>query len=115
MQLLIKIIISALVIAAASELGKKSTGLAAILAALPMTTILTLIWLYADTHDAGKAAELSVSIFWAILPSFIFLISFPLLIRSGLRFPLAMLSSCVLMVLGYGVYVWALKKIGIQI
>jgi uncharacterized membrane protein (GlpM family) len=115
MRFLIKILISALIIAAVSELARKSPGIGAILAALPMTSILTMLWLYSDTGDTGKVAALSVSIFWAVLPSFIFLLSLPLFLRNGYRFPVAMGLSCSLMIVGYGGYVWILRQAGIAL
>jgi uncharacterized membrane protein (GlpM family) len=115
MRFLLKTLISALVIAGVSELGKKSSGIAAILAALPLTTILALIWLYADTRDAERAAQLSLSVFWAVLPSFIFFLSLPLLIRRGVAFPPAMAIACGLMIAGYWGYVWVLGRLGISV
>lgn len=106
---LIKTFLSAAIIAAVSELGKKSSAAGALLAALPLTSLMAMIWLYLDTQDSGKVAELSIRIFWAILPSLIFLLSLPWLLRSGFRFPSAMGLSCLMMLLGYGAYVWVLK------
>ena len=111
---LIKTFLSAVIIAAASELGKRSSALGAILAALPMTSVMVLIWLYLDTRDPAKVADLSVSIFWAVLPSFIFFLSLPLLLKNGFRFPSAMTLSCLLMVAGYTGYVWVLKRVGVE-
>jgi uncharacterized membrane protein (GlpM family) len=113
-RFLIKIFISAFVIAAVSEIGKRSSALGAILAALPLTSIMTMTWLYLDTQDPNKVADLSINIIWAIIPSFIFLLSLPWLLKSGLRFPSAMVLSCFLMLAGYGVYLWILRQFGIQ-
>ena len=113
-RFLLKILISALVIAGASELGKRSSAVAAILAALPFTSLLTLLWLYVDTGSAERVAELSHGIFWAIPPSFIFLLSLPWLLRAGVRFPVAMTLACLLMGLGYAAYAWLLPRVGIQ-
>jgi hypothetical protein len=111
---LVKTFLSAIIIAAASELGKKSSAIGAILAALPLTSLMVMIWLYLDTKDAGKVADLSTGIFWAVLPSFIFFLSLPLLIKNGFRFPSAMALSCALMFAGYTAYVWVLKRVGVQ-
>lgn len=113
-RFLIKTLLSAVIIAAVSEIGKKSSTLAAILAALPMTSLMVVTWLYLDTGDTAKVAELSTGIFWAILPSFIFLLSLPWLLRSGFRFPSAMAISCGLLIAGYGAYIMILKRVGIE-
>jgi uncharacterized membrane protein (GlpM family) len=114
-RFLVKILLTAIIIATVSELGKKSSALGAILAALPLTSLMAMIWLYSDTQDASKVADLSINIFWAVLPSFIFFLSLPLLIRSGFRFPSAMALSCSLMLAGYGAYIWILGRVGIQL
>ncbi len=114
MRFILKTVISALIISAVSEIGKRSSAFAAILAALPMTSLMTMLWLYSDTKDTGKVADLSINIFWAILPSFLFLLSLPILLRNGVRFEWAMTLSCVLMLIGYMCYISLLKKFGIS-
>jgi hypothetical protein len=73
-----------------------------------------MIWLYLDTQDSRKVADLSTSIVWAILPSFLFFLLLPVLLKSGVRFVIAMPVSCIAMFLGYTGYVWILKKLGVQ-
>jgi uncharacterized membrane protein (GlpM family) len=114
MRFFVKVIISALVIAGVSELSKRSSLLGAVFAALPLTSILVLIWLYLDTGDLERISKLSTGIFWALLPSFILLLSLPVFLKRGLQFPAAMTLSCSLMVGGYWAYVWTLGKLGIQ-
>ena len=115
MQFIIKIIVSALIIASVSEIAKRFTPIAAILASLPLTSILAMIWLYRDTHDVQKIIGLSQGIFWAILPSLLFFIVLPLLLKLGLKFSLAMLSSSAIMFVGYAVYAFILSKFGVKI
>ena len=115
MQFIIKIIVSALIIASVSELAKRFTPLAAILASLPLISILAMIWLYRDTHDVQKIIDLSQGIFWAILPSLLFFIVLPLLLKLGLKFSLAMFSSSIIMFIGYAVYGFILNKLGMKV
>ncbi len=112
---LIKVLISALIIAGVSELGKRSSGVAAILASLPLTSILAILWLYRDTQDITKIVDLSNGIFWAILPSLLFFIVLPLLLKMKWGFGWAMVSSSVMMVAAYLVYIWGLGKFGIRL
>jgi uncharacterized membrane protein (GlpM family) len=114
MKILLKVIITALLVTGISELSRRYTTLAAILASLPLTSILAMIWLYLDTKDAGKISDLSYGIFWAVLPSLLFFIALPLLLKAGFKFPLALLVSCVLMAGFYFGYLAILKKLGIQ-
>lgn len=115
MQFLIKVVVSALIIATVSELGKRFTLLAAILASLPLTSLLALTWLYLDTRETKAVIDLSVGIFWAVLPSLLFFVVLPLLLRGGMTFAPALLVSCAVMVLGYSLYVVLLRQFGIAL
>ena len=115
MQFLIKTIVSALIIAGVSELGKRFTPLAAVLASLPVTSILAMIWLYRDTGEIQKVAELSSGIFWAVLPSLLFFVVLPSLLKMGVKFGWAMMASSVIMFLGYSLYLVILDKFGLKI
>ena len=101
---LTKTLLTALVVAGASELSKRSTAFGAILASLPLTSILALSWLYGETGSAEKVSELSRGIFWAVLPSLVFFITLPLLLKWGIRFELSMLLSCGVMAGFYYAY-----------
>ena len=115
MQYLIKIVLSGLIIAGVSELGKRFTPIAAILASLPLMSILAIIWLYVETRDNQKIIDLSLGIFWAVLPSLVFFLVLPILLKSGLRFSPAMILSAVVMFIAYSLYVVLLSKFGIRI
>lgn len=115
MQFLIKIIVSALIITGVSEIAKRFTFMAAIVASLPLTSILAMIWLYNDTKDARKIIDLSSNIFWAVLPSLLFFIVLPLLLKMGFKFSSAMIVSSIVMFLGYTAYALLLNKFEIKI
>lgn len=114
MQFFIKIIITALVAVAVSELAKRFTAISAILASLPLTSILAFIWLYRDTKNEQKVIDLSYGIFWMVLPSLLFFIVLPFLLKKGMGFGWAMLASCIIMALFYAGYVFLLGKLGIK-
>ena len=114
-QFLIKIILSALIIAAASEAAKRFALAGAILVSLPLTSMLAIIWLYRETADIQKIIGFSHGIFWAVLPSLLFFIVLPLFLKAGGKFAGAMVASAAVMVLAYAVYAFALGKFGIKI
>ena len=114
MRFLIKTLITALLIAGISEIGKKSTWLGAILASLPLTSILAMIWLYRDTQSVEKVALLSKGIFYAIIPSLLFFLLFPALLKTGIRFSFALFLASFGMFLSYSGYLWALGKLGVS-
>jgi uncharacterized membrane protein (GlpM family) len=64
-----KVVITALIIVLVSEISKRSTFLGALLASLPLISLLAFIWIYVDTKDTARIAELSTQILWLVIPS----------------------------------------------
>ena len=112
---IIKVVISAILIALISEVDKRSTFFGAILASIPLVSVMAMIWLYVDTHDSDQVVQLSRSIFWLVLPSLVLFIIFPLLIRLQLPFYIALGAAVVLMVITYLMAINVLEKFGINL
>jgi hypothetical protein len=85
-----KLIVTAILIVLISEISKRSTSLAALLASLPLVSVLAMLWLYIDTKNVQKVADLATGIAWLFLPSLAFFILFPVLLKKGLDFYLSM-------------------------
>ena len=115
MPFLIKIAVSALVVATVSEIAKRSTPLAAILAALPLNSFLIILWLYHDTKDPQRIIDLSTGILWSLLPTILFFIALPMLLRAGFRFSLSLALALAILFVGYGIYMLTLRKLGVRI
>lgn len=101
-----KVIISAIIIAAASELAKHHRVLSAVLLSLPITSLLAFIWIYIDSGDSEKIADMSQDILWLVAISLIFFIIFPVFLRQGVNFWLSLLASIAFTALGYGAVLW---------
>lgn len=112
---LLKTVITAVVIVGVSELAKRWTPVAAILASLPLISILSMIWLWHDTHDSAKIIDLSHGIFWAVLPSLLFFIALPILLKAGVKFGYSMILASAIMFVGYTIYVAVIRKMGFNI
>jgi len=97
-----------------SEISKRSSLAGAILAAIPLVSILAMTWMYIDTSDSTKAVEFSQNIVWLIAPSMTLFIAFPLLIKKGLGFYPSMLISIVLTVFAYYSVIYLLEKFNIR-
>jgi hypothetical protein len=100
--LIVKLVVTALLVVAISELARRSTLAGALLASLPLTSLLALIWLYRDTGDAAQAAALARGIFWLVLPSLAFFIVFPAGVRAGWSFWPAMGAGIAATLAAYG-------------
>ena len=109
----LKVVITALVVVAIAEVAKRSTFVAAIVASLPLTSLLAMIWLYADTGDTHKVADLAGGIFWLVLPSLALFIALPLMLRAGWSFSISLLAASALTVACYFAMIALLKRFGI--
>lgn len=90
---LVKVLVSALIIAGVSELAKRLPSLGGLIAAMPLTTLLTLIWLYSDTRDYQLAATFTKSVLFAIFPTIFFFVTALFLFRRNLPFVLVLVCS----------------------
>lgn len=113
--LIIKTLLTALIIVGISEIGKRYTTFAALLAALPLTSLLAMIWLYIDTKDAGRIADLSISIFWLVLPTLIFFLILPWLLRQQYNFWFSLVISSAIMIGLYLGYATIGRKLGLPL
>ncbi len=111
----IKVVITALLVVAISEIAKRSSLMGAILASVPLISVLAMIWLYVDTRDVEKVADLASGVFWLVLPSLVLFIALPLLLRHGMNFALSMGVSIGLTVAAYVLMLLILGKMGIKI
>jgi uncharacterized membrane protein (GlpM family) len=83
---IIKVIVSALIIAGVSELAKRMPSLGGLIAAMPLTTLLALIWLYAETGDYQLAHTFTRSVLFAIIPTIFFFITALYMFKRGASF-----------------------------
>jgi uncharacterized membrane protein (GlpM family) len=115
MPFIIKTVISGLIIALISEIGKRVSWIGGVLASLPLLSILSFVWIYKETQDVEKVVALSKSIFWAVLPSLIFFVAFPLFIKWGFQFYSALVLSIIVMFIAYSIYIYCIGFLGIQV
>lgn len=115
LQYILKLVITAATVVTVSEIAKRSSTLGAILASLPLTSLLAFLWLYGETGDTAKIAELSKSIFWYVLPSLVLFVALPLLLNAGLNFWASLALSCGLTFAAYLAMAGLLARFGIQL
>ncbi|RUP07616.1 DUF3147 family protein [Hyphomicrobium sp.] len=111
----IKVLLTAVLVVAISEVAKRSTVFGGILASLPLTSLLAFIWLYGETGDAGKVASLSYSVFWYVLPSLVLFIVLPLLLARGVNFWLSLLIASAMTAAAYALTASILARFGVTL
>ena len=99
--LILKAAISGILIAVVSEVARRHAGFGALIASLPLVSVLGMIWLWRDTADPVRMADHAQATLWYVLPS---LPMFPLIavmLRAGMGFWVSLGAGCALTVVLY--------------
>lgn len=113
--LIIKAALSGIIIAIVSEVARRAPGFGALIASLPLISVLGMIWLWRDTADPARMADHAFATFWFVLPSLPMFLVIPLLLNRGMTFWPVLAIGCALTVLLYLATVWTLGRFGIQL
>lgn len=109
-----KYLITAGLVVVVSEFAKRSDKLGGLIAALPLVTVLTLIWLYVEQQPASKIANHAYYTFWYVLPTLPMFLLFPYLLpRWGFVFSL--LASMTLTIVVFFLFALLVKQFGIEL
>jgi len=111
----LKFSVSALIIVLISEIAKRHSGFAALIASLPLTSLLAIIWLHIDGSESTQIAAFSGQVFWLVLPSLLFFLVLPLLLKQGLGFWLSLGISATATITCYFVLLPLLRRLGVQL
>ncbi|MBI3711843.1 MAG: DUF3147 family protein [Burkholderiales bacterium] len=109
-----KYALTAGVVVLVSELAKRSDKLGGLVAALPLVTILSLIWLYLEKQSAEKIANHAWYTFWYVLPTLPMFLAFPYLL-TRLGFWLSLIASIGLTLACFILCALILARFGIEL
>lgn len=101
LPLAIKALLSGLLIALISEIGRKLPTVGALVASLPLVSVLGMILLWRARPDAENMAIHAEATFWYVLPSLPMFLLIPALLRSGVSFWTALIAGCAMTVALY--------------
>ncbi len=112
--LVAKYLVTAAVVVLVSEFARRSDRLGAFVAALPLVTLLALVWLQLERQPAEKIANHAWYTFWYVLPTLpMFLLCPWLLPRLGFWWTLG--ASALLTLACFALFAWALRPFGIEL
>jgi len=111
----LKILITALIVVVVSEISRRSTIIAGLIASIPLTSLLAIIWIYFETSDLENIKNLSSNILLMIPPSLTFFICLPIFIDMKIEFYVSVLFSIVITAIVYWLYFYILGIIGINL
>lgn len=109
-----KYLVTAALVVVVSEFAKRSDKLGALIAALPLVTVLTLVWLHLEKQPAAKVANHAWYTFWYVLPTLPMFLAFPALLARFGFWPA--LAACVVLTLACFVgFALLVKRFGITL
>ena len=97
-----------------SEVAKRSDRLGGFIAALPLMTLLTLVWLYVENQPEEKIANHAYYTFWYVIPTLPMFLLFPHLLPK-LGFWMTMATCVVAAVICFGLFSLVMKSVGIEL
>ncbi|MDA3875484.1 MAG: DUF3147 family protein [Halothiobacillus sp.] len=112
--LITKYLITAAVVVLVSEMAKRSDKLGGLVAALPMVTVLALIWLHVDNQSQEKISNHAWYTFWYVIPTLPMFLAFPLLLPRLGFWPT--LGACVVLTMvSFGLFALVVRRFGIEL
>ncbi len=114
LYLILKYLITAAVVVAVSEFANANDKLGGLIAALPLVTVLALIWLYVEKQPMSKISNHAYYTFWYVIPTLPMFLIFPYLLPK-LGFWPTLLACVVVTLVIFFVYANVLKNFGINL
>lgn len=115
LYLILKAAISGVIIGLVSEIARRRPGFGALVASLPLISILGMIWLWRDTKDPARLADHAQATLWFVLPSLPMFVVIPMMLRRGAPFWAALGAGCALTIGLYLATVWAAGRLGVKL
>ncbi|MEQ1538437.1 MAG: DUF3147 family protein [Sphingorhabdus sp.] len=112
---LTRLILSGLLITTIAVIGRKAPAVAALVASLPLISILGMIWLWRDTGDARLLADHAEATFWYVLPSLPMFLLIPFMLRAGQNFWVAMTAGILITVVLYLATIGIAARFGVRL
>lgn len=109
-----KYLVTAAVVAVVSEAAKRSDRLGGFIAALPLVTVLTLIWLHVERQPVEKVSNHAFYTFWYVLPTLPMFVLFPLLL-ARIGFWPTLVASALITMACFGITALAVRPFGIEL
>jgi uncharacterized membrane protein (GlpM family) len=112
--ILTKYLLTAAVVVMVSEVAKRSDKLGALIASLPLVSVLALIWLHLERQPPEKLANHATFTFWYVIPTLPMFLAFPWLL-ARLGFWSAIAASVVLTATCFGMLALGLRRFGVNL
>ena len=111
----VKLAVTAVVILMVTKIQLFHDKLSALLIALPLTSLIAMIWMHQGKQGAERIANHSESTFWFVLPTLPMFLIFPWMLRQGWGFGLSLGANCLITAVLFWIMVAVLKRFGVDL
>ena len=115
LALVAKALLSGVLIVLIAEIGRKLPAVGALVASLPLVSVLGMILLWQQRPDAENMAVHAEATFWYVLPSLPMFLTIPQMLRMGFPFWMALAAGCALTVALYSVMMHFGPRMGLRL
>lgn len=112
--LIVKYCVTAGLVVLLSEVAKRHDRLGGLLAALPMVTLLTLIWMQLDKAPEEKIGNHAWYTFWYVVPTLPMFLAFPFLLPRLGFWPTLAVSAAITLI-SFALFAWTVRRFGIEL
>ena len=112
---LAKLLISAAIIVLVNKIQLFNDRLSALLIALPLTSLVAMVWMHQAGQSPQRLANHAEGTFWFVLPTLPMFLILPWMLRHGIGFWLALAVNCLLTVGLFWLTVCVLRRCGIDL
>ena len=113
-MLIAKYLATAAVVVLVSELARRSDRVGALVASLPLVTLLVLIWLHVENQPTEKIGNHAWFTFWYVIPTLPMFLAFPAMLPRIGFWP-SLLASGVITVACFGLFAVAVRRFRIEL
>jgi F0F1-type ATP synthase assembly protein I len=112
--MIIKYLLTSAVVVLVSEAAKRSDRLGGLVGALPLVTILALVWLHVENQPQQKIANHALYTFWYVVPTLPMFLAFPTLLER-LGFWPALLACVVITIVCFAAFALLMRRFGVEL
>ncbi|WP_203309244.1 DUF3147 family protein [Sphingomonas beigongshangi] len=115
LALIVRATVSGIIVALVALIARRNPAAGALVASLPLVSVLGMIWLWHDTRDPVRLADHAQATLWYVVPSLPMFLVIPMLLRHGVGFWPALGGGCAVTVALYLATVAIAARFGVTL
>jgi len=112
---LVKLMLTAAIILIVTKIQLVSDRVSALLIALPLTSLLAMIWMHQGKQSPDRIANHAEGTFWFVLPTLPMFLILPWMLRNGWGFWPVLIANCLLTAAFFWLTVVVLRRFGVDL